>query len=46
VDRVDIKLIGPEAFGCTCIPLNPHVYKWIEVELKLIFTPIYLNTCG
>jgi hypothetical protein len=22
-------------FGCTCIHLNPHVLKWVEMRIKL-----------
>ena len=33
-------------FGCSRIYINPHVLRWVGVELELNSTSIHSNTCG
>ena len=31
-------------FGCPCIHINPHVLRWIGVEISVVSTPVHLST--
>jgi hypothetical protein len=33
-------------FGYSSIHPDPHVLRWIVVQISLTYTTIYLNTCG
>ena len=45
-ERDTRKSNNESLFGCSRIHINPHVLRWIGVELELNSTPIHTNTHG